>query len=1091
MADVGIDLHFNDNRIVADWQQQISLSKQLVENVQQLQTNLNASTNKLSTQLDGLSKSTKKTNSDFGGLFSTLKGLASFAGISILVSKMKEFGTAALKSAGEIEKMRVTFATFLGSTAKANEALDIIQKFSGESLFTQEEIFNAGKRLLALNVPVKDLEGKLKTIGDIAAGTGRRIDELVTIYAKVQNQGRVQGDEMLQIAEAGIPIYDILIEQLGVSRIELNKMQEAGLITADIFNKAFLSMGEAGGKFFGLVEAQSNTFLGQVSKLQKEFDLLGRQLGEAALPAFKVAVDLASNAINGLLTSIKDLINSETDQINKSGEVIKFAKLEAKAGQELLDRYEALTAKGVKPTAKSKEELRSITFQLRDAFGDSIGKINEETGAFEVNSQAIRDSIKERLLLADQEALSLANKILAAKENKKILQQQTIDAKAALAEQSKILADANISPDVNLKTSVAGDFRSDRLGQAPAGLQKNIEGFQKAMSAANIATIQIAKADQTILEGLDKLKESGFSEADVDKLISNAVKVKTAITAPPTGNGDKLKKLLDDLRKKYEELRKEVEKQSISTEAAPRRKAELEYQAELKRIATLEAEIKRVAALAGRKADVTKEILALQNYAEIEYKKTLSIIELNEAKVRAELADKGTDALEGRLKARSAKEKKAREKQLKELEDHNKVLSAQTDQDEAKERGEIEKQVDLKIIAKEAGEVKLLETERVFHLKRMEQYRKQKEDEAKINGRVYDPTKDAEQIGLETQLIELNFKIDTAKLKKPFEDIGSFIQDALGFDDATFKAVEDAFGKMAQSIVSSWKDATQAQIDANEELQDDLDKRHDRAQEALETEIELEKLGYATNVELRQQQLADIQAAEKQAQIDGIALKKKAARQDLILSELQAGASLTETIAKTFSANASLPFGAGIIISGVIIAGMLAQFAAYKSKLRSAESSIALYTGGRPIDHLQPGESPKSDYMGRGKGHQIGGTNMYMSAYEMVLKEKTTNANLPFWEMANTGAFDNIDLMQMIRNGGSQLPNIEFHANNLKQIADNKDEYMRQQDHAVMERAIHLQTERLINYWDNRAEYVFDSQKNQIIEFKKNTITRQ
>jgi len=246
---------------------------------------------KLKDTIGGVSDQFKKASSSglsfwklVGG--SAVGNLASQA-LTRLASGIANTGKSALKAAGEYEKYLVTFEAFLGSAVQAQRAMDVLQEFSNNSLFSQEDILSAGKRLLALNIPIDELGNKLKAFGDISAGTGRAIDELVTIYAKVQNQGRVQGDEMLQIAEAGIPIYDVLIKQLGISRVELNKMQEAGLITADIFNKAFLSMGEAGGKFFGLVEKQNDTFLGQVSTMQKEFAVLARSLGSEFTPALK------------------------------------------------------------------------------------------------------------------------------------------------------------------------------------------------------------------------------------------------------------------------------------------------------------------------------------------------------------------------------------------------------------------------------------------------------------------------------------------------------------------------------------------------------------------------------------------------------------------------------------------------------------------------------------------------------------------------------------------------------------------------------------------------------------------------------------
>lgn len=1014
MPDVGIDLHFNDNKLVSEWQQQINLSKQLVENVQQLQTQLNGATNKLSTQLDGLNKNTQKANTSMGGMFSTLKGLAAFAGINILVSKMKELGTYAVTTSAKFEQFRTTLTNSLGSKSEAEAAMKRIQDFASKTPFGVEELTSAFVQLA--NRGIKPSTETLTAMGDLASALGKPLQQVNEAVLDVTNSERW--------TELGIKVK--------VNGDKITGTFRGMTVTADKTEQGALDLVEAFGRMEGVsggMAAQAQTLNGQISNLKDSFQKLAGEMGDKAAPALKEVVANMIEFIESIdidklflfFTTIKDSIVPALEELYETlkdvtGGLVSFDSEKLATGILTIVDAVTLLVRGIDFLI---EKNPAIKFLLT-----TIGKVADGLG----------------LVIQD---------IAAA----------------------------------------TGGSAVDSYRQGLAALRKETELREDAENAL----INTTNAAKTAI--YNTLLAQGLSAKEATKLLKDYGKK----TKDNTKSTDDQTKAVERLDKALQSLYNEIEKKSIGAETDPRKKAELEYQAELKRIDTLRIEIEKIAAQAGRKANIGQQILDLQNYAEIEYQKALSIIKINELKLKGEEAkakqDAENDSLE-RLQAADDKEQKEKDKlakedqdkELKRIDEGFKLAQAHEEQLQVIQKNDIQKAIDSKSITKEAGELKLLELERKFHLRRIELYIQQREDEAKAKGEKFDPATDAGLIGLKTETIELDFKIDTAKIKKPFEDIGQFIQDALGFDDETFKAIEDAFGKLAQTIVKSWTDATQAQIDANDELQEDLDKRHERAQEALNTEIELEKLGHASNVELKQKELADIQAAEKKAQLEGIQLKKKAARQELILSELQAGASLVETIAKTFSANASLPFGAGIILSGVIIAGMLASFAAYKSKLRSADQSVALYTGGRPIDHLQPGESPKSDYMGRGKGHQIGGTNMVMSAYEMILKEKTTNANMPFWELANTGAFDNIDLMQLVANGGSQLPNITLETTNMRQIADNKENYMRNQDHTVMKKAIQIQTLQLINYFDNRPEYV--SHEGKIVEFKKNNTIR-
>ena len=112
----------------------------------------------------------------------------------------------AFDATNNYEQLMISFTTFLGSAEAATKVLKELTDFAVETPFSQDEIYGAGRQLLALGVGTDELIGKLRSLGDISAGTSKPLGELASIYGKVLSQGRAQGDELLQIAEDGIPI---------------------------------------------------------------------------------------------------------------------------------------------------------------------------------------------------------------------------------------------------------------------------------------------------------------------------------------------------------------------------------------------------------------------------------------------------------------------------------------------------------------------------------------------------------------------------------------------------------------------------------------------------------------------------------------------------------------------------------------------------------------------------------------------------------------------------------------------------------------------------------------------------------------------
>src|SRR5690606_26855687 len=95
------------------------------------------------------------------------------------------------------------------------------------------------------------------------------------------------------------------------------------------------------------------------------------------------------------------------------------------------------------PTTEAKNRLDEITLQLRDRLGDSVVAINKETGAFELNTEAVRNQIKLKRLAADDEAATLASRLKGIQEEQARIRstlpalQQELDARNRLAEKSK------------------------------------------------------------------------------------------------------------------------------------------------------------------------------------------------------------------------------------------------------------------------------------------------------------------------------------------------------------------------------------------------------------------------------------------------------------------------------------------------------------------------------------------------------------------------------------------------------------------------------------------------------------------------------
>jgi len=204
---------------------------------------------------------------------------------------VKDYTSEIVKLGAEMQQTRVAFNVMLGSADRANAVLGDLIKFSDITPFEPGEVIKAGRALMAANVPAGELAKKLQLLGNISAGANIPLQDMVTIYAKAANKGKVQAEELNQMAERGIPILDALAKATGVSAGEILKMGEDGQLSFALLEDALQSLGGAGGKYFGLLDKQSQTLAGKWSTLVGRVKLVGTTVGELAIPGLTQAVD--------------------------------------------------------------------------------------------------------------------------------------------------------------------------------------------------------------------------------------------------------------------------------------------------------------------------------------------------------------------------------------------------------------------------------------------------------------------------------------------------------------------------------------------------------------------------------------------------------------------------------------------------------------------------------------------------------------------------------------------------------------------------------------------------------------------------------
>lgn len=261
------------------------------------------------------------------------QGLSSFGRSYSLYVTAPLVATAgmAVKVAGEFQQIRIAFDTMLGSEEKAAAFLKDMEDFAKSTPFEFKDLTDASKRMLALGFSAEQVLPTMRTIGDAVAGLGggsETINRVTLALGQMQAKGKVSAEEMRQLAEAGIPAWQSLAENIGVSIPEAMKLAQKGAIEASTAIPAILA--GMTDRFGGMMEAQSQTLLGQISNMKDEFYFIMRDLGQTLIP---VATEILQEFIKPMAENLKGLVDWFAQLGDAEQElVVKFAAMAAAAG---------------------------------------------------------------------------------------------------------------------------------------------------------------------------------------------------------------------------------------------------------------------------------------------------------------------------------------------------------------------------------------------------------------------------------------------------------------------------------------------------------------------------------------------------------------------------------------------------------------------------------------------------------------------------------------------------------------------------------------------------------------------------------------
>lgn len=218
---------------------------------------------------------------------------AAIAG-AFAVEKVFAFANRVANVRGEIQQLNMSFATMLGSQEKGEALMAELTKTAAVTPFNMKDVAGGAKQLLAFGIEAEKINDTLIRLGDIAAGTGAHVGQLTNVFGQIKAAGRMNGGDLLQFINAGVPIIKALADTMGVAESQVKELISAGKVGFPEVEAAIKSLTDEGAMFGGMMTNLSESITGKISTLEDNFDQMLNKIGEKSEAIMSGAIDASS-----------------------------------------------------------------------------------------------------------------------------------------------------------------------------------------------------------------------------------------------------------------------------------------------------------------------------------------------------------------------------------------------------------------------------------------------------------------------------------------------------------------------------------------------------------------------------------------------------------------------------------------------------------------------------------------------------------------------------------------------------------------------------------------------------------------------------
>jgi len=216
-----------------------------------------------------------------------LQGAMQAIGGAYFIKKTFDVVGSLVELSAQMEDTTTSFEVMLGSAEAAKSMMNDLIKFSDVTPFEDMQITDAAKMLMNFGIAANDVMPSIQMLGDVSGGNAEKFSRLSLAFGQVSSQGKLMGQDLLQMINAGFNPLQEMSKTTGKSMAQLKDEMSKGLVSFEMVRNAFMSATGEGGRFHDMMKKQAETWHGLISTFNGLRNSVLRSIGDILQKALK------------------------------------------------------------------------------------------------------------------------------------------------------------------------------------------------------------------------------------------------------------------------------------------------------------------------------------------------------------------------------------------------------------------------------------------------------------------------------------------------------------------------------------------------------------------------------------------------------------------------------------------------------------------------------------------------------------------------------------------------------------------------------------------------------------------------------------